>query len=358
MTMDVKNDHEKEFDAVSLAESFPQGIMIIDTKTQRIAYGNEMFYDIAGVPKKEFPLHAAELFQFVHDDDRDVVSASVAELLSGNAVKDIELKMTNSDKIVSCSAAMMKGSSNVAVFVQDITRAREHKDYIVSYGAKKDTLLEMLAHHISGPLSLSRQILSQIENKSLTLPEFPMVREVSLIKDITAQCIDFISDFLKEEHLVSQNILVKHDRFDVVKIVDDIVSQYNASYPDRDLAYSGVSSLIIRNDDVKMMQILNNLISNSVKFTHVRGRIHVEVDTVGNEARITVSDNGIGIPESMIPQIFEKFTTAGRPGLNGEKTVGLGLSIVKRLTHLMDGKVLLRSKVGEGTVVEIILPRN
>jgi two-component system sensor histidine kinase VicK len=99
-------------------------------------------------------------------------------------------------------------------------------------------------------------------------------------------------------------------------------------------------------------------VSNANKFTRRNGHIRVTVQEKAGNTILSVRDDGIGIPKDLQPQLFERFTRARRPGLKGEETVGLGLSIVKRIVELHGGKIWVESEENKGSTFFIELPGN
>jgi two-component system sensor histidine kinase VicK len=110
-------------------------------------------------------------------------------------------------------------------------------------------------------------------------------------------------------------------------------------------------------DSLKFLSIVNNLLSNALKFTPDNGKIHLHVEEQADAILLTVKDNGVGIPEKYHLVLFDKFTKARRSGLKGEESVGLGMSIVKRLVDLHQGKIWLESQEGKGTTFFIHIPK-
>ena len=92
------------------------------------------------------------------------------------------------------------------------------------------------------------------------------------------------------------------------------------------------------------MQVINNLISNSIKFTPDGGEITVSLEEKENTVLITVADTGIGIPEKYHDTLFDKFTRARRPGIKGEPSVGLGMSIIKTIVEWHQGTIWFESQ--------------
>ena len=110
-------------------------------------------------------------------------------------------------------------------------------------------------------------------------------------------------------------------------------------------------------DSMKFMQIINNLVSNAIKFTHDNGIIKVHLEKLEKSVLLSVYDNGIGIPKSIQPILFDKYTNAGRKGIDGEQSIGLGLWIVKSVTQAHGGRVWFETKERKGTKFFVEIPR-
>lgn len=108
---------------------------------------------------------------------------------------------------------------------------------------------------------------------------------------------------------------------------------------------------------MKFLQIINNLVSNAIKFTRENGQITVQLEKLEKTALITVADNGIGIPKSLHPILFNKYTKAGRKGVDGEESFGLGMWIVKSLTEAHKGRVWFESEEGKGSKFYVEIPQ-
>jgi two-component system sensor histidine kinase VicK len=104
-------------------------------------------------------------------------------------------------------------------------------------------------------------------------------------------------------------------------------------------------------------RVFGNLLSNAIKFTRPGGFIEVSVKTVAEKVVVSFRDNGIGIPETLIGKIFNKYTTAGRKGTEGESSTGLGMHIVKTLLDLHKAQIKVESKEMVGTTFVIEFSR-
>lgn len=122
---------------------------------------------------------------------------------------------------------------------------------------------------------------------------------------------------------------------------------------------------IVLGDEVRLTQILTNLINNAVKSSPEGGRIRIKISPAGTaEIALRVIDKGCGIPKSELANVTEPFRQAGtyqtrfNPYSSENSGTGLGLAIVKRLTEAHGGRLRIASKVGLGTIVEVVLPRH
>ncbi|HIJ78102.1 MAG: response regulator [Desulfobulbaceae bacterium] len=105
------------------------------------------------------------------------------------------------------------------------------------------------------------------------------------------------------------------------------------------------------------LRILNNLLSNAIKFTPANGKVRLVLGMVaGKEVYVSVADTGIGIPESMVDKLFDRFTKSARNGTDGEAGTGLGLAITKRLVEKLAGSIEVISKEGEGSSFRLTFP--
>jgi hypothetical protein len=109
-------------------------------------------------------------------------------------------------------------------------------------------------------------------------------------------------------------------------------------------------------DPDRINQVLNNLISNAIKYSFPNTLITLRARVTGDEAAIAVQDQGQGIPESELPKMFTEFgKTSVRP-TGGERSIGLGLAIVKRIVEAHGGRIWVESQVGVGSTFTFTLP--
>lgn len=146
---------------------------------------------------------------------------------------------------------------------------------------------------------------------------------------------------------------------DLIQVIDRAVEDFRllAEEHEQDLRWDPPGELpLVRGNPYRLRQVMNNLLSNVVKYTRAGGWIAVSAVEEDGYVVVHVADNGIGIPPAQIPYIFDRFyrvksdETASIPG------TGLGLAIVKAVIEKHNGRVWVESKPGEGSVFSFILP--
>lgn len=114
--------------------------------------------------------------------------------------------------------------------------------------------------------------------------------------------------------------------------------------------------LLLHSNEGYIRELFINLIDNAIKYNNPGGQVHIVISHVGQQAKIVISDNGIGIPLHAQSRIFERFYRVDKSRSKQRGGTGLGLSIVKHIVDCHDGTISLRSELGKGTEITILLP--
>jgi CheY-like chemotaxis protein len=118
------------------------------------------------------------------------------------------------------------------------------------------------------------------------------------------------------------------------------------------------ATVYVNGDHARLVQCVSNLLTNAAKYTDRGGRISVTLVATGRGACISVSDNGVGIPPQLLPRIFELFVQSARSLDRAQGGLGIGLSVVRRLVEMHEGRIHAYSEgSGRGSRFEIHLPR-
>ena len=178
-----------------------------------------------------------------------------------------------------------------------------------------------------------------------------------LMKEVTrlTSLVDDLKDsFIQEEY----SMHINKSKFNVSKVLEAIVTSFEPLFNNENykLNISIEKDVEILMDKDKFKQIVNNILSNSLRYLNEGGEVLVGLKKSQDNIILTIKDNGIGIKDEDMKNIFERFyrVDTSRNKITGGS--GLGLSIVKSIVEAHNGTITLNSKYGEGTVVEIKLP--
>lgn len=336
-------------------------IIIINLEESRITLANPVATRLLDVRTGDPLTKIDSLFATVRTEDREYVKNRYAAASKESTTTDLEFRLvrsTGETVWLNASTYLLDDKRFLVTIVRDITEARHHEDYLVEFGAKKNTLLDTVAHQLNGALSLMSNLAVHAGKLKAGTDQESLDRFTSLVYDNSNHCIRIIHDLLAEEHTESPGVSVKFSRVDIVRIVTYIFEELKKSQAARKIILDTTSpTIFIDTDDFKFLQVINNLASNAIKFTHEGDEIRFILREKEESVLVAVADSGIGIPENLLPSIFEKHGPARRTGLNGEKSFGLGLSICKNLTTLLGGRIWVESEEGNGTTAFVELPK-
>lgn len=349
-------------DIKRIGELSKDGVFIYNIPSSGFLYVNKPFAALFGAEKKTMLEQPRLLLPYLRSEDTYYLEQCFLQLQRENSVTLTEFRLQlPPDRVTHllCDAYLLEDCESIIGFVKDITKDKQHEDYIINYGAKKDTLLDMMTHNLSGPLLLSKNILSWLQKTYKDKTPGEINAQLRLIKESTQECLDIVNDFLREEHLESERIYIKKTRFDVLERIRETLDKLIATNRSKRFRLiTDLDNVNIKTDSVKFFQVIHNLVSNAIKFTPENGEIDIMVEEKEASFVFSVRDNGIGIPPNLHAELFDKRTKAGRQGLNNELSTGLGLSIVKNLTELLGGKVWFQSQEDRGSVFSIELPKD
>ncbi|MBD2715185.1 PAS domain S-box protein [Microvirga sp. STR05] len=240
----------------------------------------------------------------------------------------------------------------------------ERKDLEVAHKRLYDaqeTILHLAAHDLQSPINNLQMLIEllRLEPAVQAAPESSRQPLQELLTMMDRSCQDanvLLKDVLYLGQMESSR-LEKH-RTDLGAYLDERLILFRVAAQEKgvELVLDLPSEPIHANIHAdKFGRILDNLLTNSFKFTPAGGTIHVRLQRHEGHVRLTVQDTGLGISENLQPHVFDKFTAASRPGLYGDTTTGLGLFITKQIVELHEGKIWLESQEHQGTTFFIDL---
>lgn len=222
---------------------------------------------------------------------------------------------------------------------------------------EKDSLLRAVAHDLRNPIggisSLVGMMMEEDRNEETK-------QQHRLIKETCVDALELINELIEAaENQLSIDHVEDRARIDFVTLVRDAVEllKFKAQEKGQVLKFSAPQHPVLINlNREKILRVVNNLISNAIKFSFENKQVEITVTVKQNLVQLAVIDHGIGIPEAIKDAVFQTFTKAKREGTHGERSYGLGLSISKKIVNDHQGKIWFTPNEQGGSSFYFSLP--
>lgn len=350
---------------IKIAEQSDDGYFIFNLTSKSFTYTNKGLSTLLEITGQRIDNQIPNLIEFVHPEDRLHAINCFNECINQFHEKkyEIRLEFNQKQKFVRFSVCsfLENGIHFICGNAEDTTIDKHNKIHIEQINAHKNIMLEVLSHDLKEPLAMIRLAASSMENEIAMSGNNEMINSLSFIKEMCERNIKLVRSLINKEFVKSSVIELKKERTEVVWELEDLIRFYRRSNlrEIRDFRFTSSHDKIhIMLDTMKFMQVINNLISNAIKFTSLNGTIELSVTDIENKIIVAVADNGIGIADEQKPNLFAMETKKLKLGLIGENSGGLGMSIIKTIVKLHDGEIWFESERGKGSKFYIELPKD
>jgi PAS domain S-box-containing protein len=250
--------------------------------------------------------------------------------------------------------------SGLSLFIADITDRKQAEQKLLEADRQKDEFLAMLAHELRNPLAAlgsANELLMQI------VPREPLAQTaLAMVKRQVGQLSRIIDDLLDVSRITHGRIELRQVPVSAHSVVLQAIETAQPFIRERKhrlvLESSDAVELSVRADPTRLVQCVTNLLNNAAKYTPEGGQITARVAQDGDEAKIEIEDNGIGIAADFLPHVFDLFSQSDRSLDRTEGGLGIGLTLVRRLIALHGGRVEAASPgLGRGATFTVRLPK-
>ncbi|MBT5572092.1 MAG: response regulator, partial [Alphaproteobacteria bacterium] len=372
-------------------ENLRQGIAIFD-EDLRLAWMNERFRDYlglpnmngrVGVPVEDIIRHSAEHGEYgpgevetiVNDllvryrkrepaiyerrlDDGTVLEVRTSPMPAGGVAVSL---MDMTDR-VEAAAELEDAKRDLELRVDERTRdlmglneqLQRASDAAQQANLGKTRFLAAASHDLLQPLNAARLFLSSLSEREMEGGNSQLVGRV----DTSLRAVeDLLSGLLDISKLDAGGVEPQIEDFAVDELLQALGTEFQAVAADRDIELRVVASAcFVRSDRRLLRRILQNLLSNAVRYTPSGGRVLIGCRGGGERLKIEVRDTGPGIPEDMREAVFQEFQRLPQDEKNAQG-LGLGLAIVERIARMLGHVIELRSEAGQGSVFAVTVSR-
>ncbi|MEK8029423.1 ATP-binding protein [Ideonella sp. DXS29W] len=257
---------------------------------------------------------------------------------------------------VHCIASPMRGS--VAVWFNDITDRKKHEELLRDADRRKDEFLATLAHELRNPLAPIRQAARLSSSAEATEAQKRWSQEVI---ERQVQHMALLLDDLLDVSRITRGVLsLRKTRTELAAVV---ASAVETAKPAIDaMAHELVVELpavpvYLEADPLRIAQVIANLLTNAAKYTDRGGHVRLVAQRQGTDILIDVCDDGIGIAEGALPEVFRMFSQLHSSAERSSAGLGIGLALSKGLVELHGGSIAVRSAgAGAGSTFTVRLP--
>ncbi len=383
-----------------MAEALPISLAVTRVEDREVVYSNQRSVELFKVPADPAKREPASK-RYVNPEDREKVAKAVAEhgfiesqetrmrkyggtefwaLISARRTPtsdgdmivsgyyDITDRKEAEEELVRKEEKLRQANQELQRAVSDLNRHSAELEEALKRAREADkatraksTFLATMSHEIRTPMN---GILGLLELLSETELQTDQQNTVDTINGSAKAMLSLIDDILDFSKIEAGKLDIEHAEMNLVEVIESIGTVTIANAREKNLAvlvYIDPDLPVeVIGDEVRVRQILNNLVSNALKFTSEGEiRIHATPDRRVNSdlsIRFDVEDTGIGIAEDQREKLFEPFAQAEASTTRRYGGTGLGLAISQRLTHLLGGSIGVDSEPGKGSTFTVRLP--
>jgi PAS domain S-box-containing protein len=337
----------------------------IDLDTGKVIW-TDVTRQIFGVANDFEPQRGSSSMFFKEGYDRDTLRHNFRNAVENGIVYDLELRVINTrgEQVWTRTIGHPEFEDGRCVrlygIFQDITARKENEDALIRAKEQaeaaviaKSSFLSVMSHEIRTPMNA----VIGFTNLLLQNPRTDQQEYLNVLKFSAENLMVIIDDILDVSKIDAGKIELEQDDFNLKELLDNIHAAQQQTADEKNIKFNlnfdSHIPRVIQGDQVRLGQVLNNLLSNGIKFTH-QGEVSLNCKLMKQDPEkatiyFEVKDTGIGIPEDKQEYVFEIFSQATASTTRHFGGTGLGLAISQRLVNLMGGEIKLDSTLGQGS---------
>ncbi len=362
-SLNEKNEEIKkiQMNLEMILNSLPIGVMVIDASNDTIVDANPVALDQIEITEKEIIGQKHSSFIHINRTSSDFEGEKDMEEHILVTSKGRHIPILRSFKDV-----VQNGETyHIESFIDIEKRKAVEEALLAAKKAAEDSnrtkseFLANMSHELRTPLNAIigfSQVLSS--NRFRNMNDKQVKYSTNILKS-GKHLLSLINNILDISKVESGNMEVQCDRFNIVSTITEILELVTPLSKKKNITlktHFQTDELELNCDHAKIKGVLYNLFSNAIKFTYENGNVNIYCKTKDDRVQISVSDDGIGIPEEKHRSIFEPFKQVDSSHSRQYQGTGLGLALVKQYIELHGGTIWVESKAGKGSVFTFEIP--
>ncbi|MEN0053119.1 MAG: ATP-binding protein [Mucilaginibacter sp.] len=292
--------------------------------------------------------------KYIHPDDQEKVKTAAQKAFRNKEMFELEHRVLQADGKIgwtqSRAVPILNDQGEIMEWfgaASDVTNRKMEEE-------RKSDFIGMVSHELKTPLTSLSAYLQMLQGKSKmdkdTFTLGALDQSVKQVRRMTTM----INGFLNVSRLESSKINIDRSRFDMAGLVEESEAEAIPMFSSHQLVFAPVEETYVNADRDKISQVINNLISNAVKYSKQGSMINIACITVNGSAQVSVRDKGIGIKQEEISRLFERYyRVEGSQHIAG---FGIGLYLCCEIIKRHEGKIWAESELGCGSTFYFSLP--
>ncbi|AEI63485.1 sensor histidine kinase [Corallococcus macrosporus] len=349
-------------------DSIAEGVIVVDLH-KRVTAFNKRFLDMWGLTEEMMVDRDAErvLARAASDvkhpewftsrirerfEPSDTVDVETVELLDGRILERKSLPQRLGGAIIG------RVWSYREVTVE--RRADAERERLLNEAQEairvRDDFLSIAAHELKTPLTPLKLHLQMLRHQA-PRGDGASARHVDKSLMQVGRLTGLVNDLLDTSRIQEGRLTLKHGPIPLQALAHDVISEMRLSSAHHQVEYEAPeASLVVLGDADRLAQVLVNLMENAFKYSPSGGRVRVRVEQVDSHVRVSVADDGIGIPKDQQAHLFERFFRARNAPISGFGGLGLGLYICRDIVERHGGRLWVESELGSGATFHFTVP--
>lgn len=327
----------------------------------------EMHYHLA-MFQQEFPMLGSREVNYSYHIEQALIQSTIWTAL-GTIVLAIIISSIIAKKITSpliimrtIAEKMAKGdwSSRIKVKGDDeLANLGQSLNHLTEQLQKQETLRKNLtsdiAHELRTPLATLKSHMEAFKDGVWE----PTPEKIDSCYEEIERLIHLVGDLEQLTNLESPDFILEQKKENLQTIIQQCVQMMQSSFLAKEvnLVVTVKDYIPVFVDKNRVIQIVMNILSNSLNHTHANGKVYIQVKEESDFVSLLIKDTGIGIPSSELTKVFERFYRVDKSRSRESGGSGIGLTIVKKLVEAHDGSIKIHSELGKGTTVYISFPK-